>query len=90
MDDFFKSVDSVTGAIKLCNELVELCQWGKFRLTKWISNDRRVIEKVPETERAVSVKAMNECTDMPVERALGVGWDTHQEKAFSTNQKTTS
>ena len=79
MDDFFKSVDSVTRAIKLCNELVELCQRGKFRLTKWISNDRRVIEKVPETERAVSVKTMNECTDMPVERALGVGWDTQRD-----------
>jgi hypothetical protein len=62
MDDFFKSVDSVTRAIKLCNELVELCQRGKFRLSKWISNNRRVIEKVPETERAVSVKTMNECT----------------------------
>ena len=79
MDDFLKSVDSVTRAIKLCNELVELCQRGKFRLTKWISNDRRVIEKVPETERAVSVKTMNECTDMPVERALGVGWDTQRD-----------
>ena len=79
MDDLFKSVDSVTSAIKLCKELIELCQRGKFRLTKWISNDRHVIEKVPETERALSVKSMDERTDMPVERTLGVGWDTQRD-----------
>jgi hypothetical protein len=79
MDDLFKSVDSVASAIKLCKELIELCQRGKFRLTKWISNDRHVIEKVPETERALSVKSMDERTDMPVERTLGVGWDTQRD-----------
>ncbi len=76
MADFFKSVDSVASATKLCKELIELCQKGKFRLTKWILTDRRVIEKVPETERALSVKSMDERADMPVERTLGVGWDT--------------
>ncbi len=79
MGDLFKSVDSVTSAIKLCKELIELCQKGKFRLTKWISNDRHVIEKVPETERALLVKSMDERTDMPVERTLGVGWDTQRD-----------
>ena len=44
MDDFFTSVDLVTTAIKHCKKLVELCQRRKFRLTKWICNDRSVID----------------------------------------------
>lgn len=74
-----RSVDSVATAVKLCNELVGLCQREKFRLTKWISNDRCVIQKIPEAERAASVKTMEESTDMPGERELGVGWNTQQD-----------
>ena len=79
MDDFFKSVESVARALKIYGELVELCKKGKFRLTKWISNEREVIDQVPESERAASVKTIDEHTAMPTERALGVGWDTQQD-----------
>ncbi|XP_028413784.1 uncharacterized protein LOC114536629 [Dendronephthya gigantea] len=51
---------------------------GEFRLTKWIYNDRDV--SIPEPERAASVKAINEYTAMPTERALGVGWDTQRDR----------
>ena len=88
MDDLFKSVDLVGRAIKLCYDLTELCRKGKFRLTKWISNDCRVIENIPETERAASVKAIEGCTDMPVEKALGVGWDIQRDHfTFTIKQR---
>ena len=48
-------------------------------MTKWIYNDRDVISEVPEPERAVSVKAIDEYAAMPVERSLGVGWDTQRD-----------
>lgn len=75
-------------AIKLCYDLTELCQRGKFRLTRWISNDRRVIENIRETERAASVKAIEGCIDMPIERALGVGWDIQRDHfTFTIKQR---
>ena len=90
MDDLFKSVDLVERNIKLCYDLTELCRKGKFRLTKWISNDRRVIENIPGTERAASVKAIKRCTDMPVERsrAFSVGWDIQRDHfTFTIKQR---
>lgn len=44
-------------------------------MTTWISNDRRVLETIPEDKRAKDVKALDlSKDDLPVERALGVRW----------------
>ena len=44
-------------------------------MTKWISNDRRVLETIPEDKRAKDVKALDlSKDDLPVERALDVKW----------------
>ena len=37
---------------------------------------KEVIERIPESERAPSIKVVEEEIVMPVERALGVIWDT--------------
>ncbi|PFX31613.1 hypothetical protein AWC38_SpisGene3557 [Stylophora pistillata] len=47
----------------------------RVRLTKWISPSRRVLETIPEAERAKKVKSLDLSEDdLPVERALGVNW----------------
>ena len=78
VDDCLKSVRSAPEAIPLIGELRELLSKGGFRLTKWISNSRKVIESVPESERAISVKdrLLNR---LPTERALGVRWDVETD-----------
>ena len=76
MDDLFKSVTSTDEAVALQQKLVELLKLAGFNLTKWISNEKEVIEQVPELERAPSIKVLEEYITMPVERALGVIWDT--------------
>ena len=55
VDDLMKSVATSTTAVRLSTQLRELIAKGGFRLTKWLSNDRRVLAEIPETERAVSV-----------------------------------
>ncbi|XP_015761459.1 PREDICTED: uncharacterized protein LOC107340608 [Acropora digitifera] len=70
VDDCLKSVRDEVKAIPLVPDLSKLLSKGGFRLTKWISNSRRVIEYLPISERAVSVK-----DHLPIERALGVRWD---------------
>ena len=79
MDDFFKSVRSSDEALELQQELVEMLNLAGFHLTKWISNEKEVIKHIPESERAPSVKVVEESIIMPMERALGVMWDTSSD-----------
>ena len=79
MDDFFKSVESSSKDLKLQQQLVAMLKLAGFNLTKWISNEKEVIERIPVSERAPSVKVVEEEIVMPVERALGVIWDTNSD-----------
>ena len=64
-------VKSEKEAIQLANQLREILAKGGFRLTKWVSNSREVINSLPESERAASAKDLD-LEKLPVERALGV------------------
>ena len=70
-------------AICLARELRELLSKGGFRLTKWLSNSRKVVESISEAERATAVKNLD--FDHPIiERALGVQWQVSSD-TFSFN-----
>ncbi|XP_067034739.1 uncharacterized protein [Acropora muricata] len=73
VDDCLKSVGSEHGAICLVKELTSRLSKGGFRLTKWLSNSHKVIESIPESERAKSVKDLNFDQTL-IERALRVKW----------------
>lgn len=73
VDDCLKSVGSEEGAISLAKDLTSLLKKGGFRLTKWLSNSRKVLESMPESERAKSVKDLDFDQSL-IERALGVKW----------------
>ena len=73
VDDCLKSVDLEENAIHLSSELSQLLKRGGFRLTKWLSNKRKVVEAVSESYRAASVRALDFDYTL-VERALGVQW----------------
>ena len=47
-------------------------------MTKWISNSRKVIDSIPLSERAGSVKDLL-LDQLPIERALGVRWDVESD-----------
>ena len=76
--DCLKSVPSPSEAIQLIKELCELLAKRSFRLTKFISNDREVIESVPEPDRAKSVANLD-LDKLPIERALGVHWNVESD-----------
>lgn len=80
VDDCLKSVTTVQAAMQRVQDLMELCQKGGFRLTKWISNSREVLASVPEDDRAKEVKDMDLTGDnLPTERALGVSWFVEED-----------
>ena len=51
---------------------VEKYARGGLRLHKFISNDRAVIESIPESERAADVKLDIPSEQLPIERVLGM------------------
>ena len=73
VDDCLKSVKSDEDAISQVRDFTEPLKKRGFRLTKWLSNSRTVVESVPESERAMSVKDLD-FDRIPIERALGVHW----------------
>jgi len=46
---------------------------GGLRLTKWMSNSRKVLDSILEVERAPSVVKLEPGESLPNDRALGVG-----------------
>ena len=84
VDDYLMSVPDESTAISHVREIRSLLSKGGFRLHKWMSTSKRVLETIEPTERAGAVKEINEDTDLPRERALGVHWNV-QTDAFIFN-----
>ncbi|XP_072037120.1 uncharacterized protein [Amphiura filiformis] len=80
VDDCLQSVSTVSDGVCLAKDLISICAQGGFRLTKWISNNREVLESIPKEERAKEVKELNlECDTLPSERALGLQWQVEAD-----------
>ena len=79
VDDCLQSVKTTDLAQRLVGQLCAILARGGFRLTKWLSNDRDVIQSVPEMERAGSVKEIDLEKELPVERTLGVQWNVERD-----------
>ena len=79
VDDCLKSVDTPQQAVKIALELGELLKKGGFRLAKWASNSKELLECFPPEDRSAgSTAAMTD--DSPLEeRALGVYWDIESD-----------
>ena len=75
VDDGLKSVSSPSQAIDIINKTKEMCTKGGLRLHKFISNSKRVIDEIPQEDRAKEIKDLDLLHDkLPVERALGIQW----------------
>lgn len=80
VDDGLISVENVDAAIKLVQETRNVCAKGKLRLHKFISNDRKVMESIPVSERASSVQDVELGSDeLPVQTVLGVKWSVNSD-----------
>ena len=78
MDDLLKSVRDETSATQLQKELTALLARGGFRLTKWSSSSREVLSQIPSQEMA-SPSVNLDLDELPVERSLGLLWDTETD-----------
>ena len=68
-DDCLKSLPLKTKAITLADSLRNLLSRGDFRLTKWVSNSREVLEAIHEVGRSCSTSSRG-----PVVYRIGLVW----------------
>ncbi|XP_070547394.1 uncharacterized protein [Ptychodera flava] len=80
VDDMLKPTSTVTEGKTLAEGLIDTCKKSGFKLTKWISNTRPVLEAIPEEQRATEVKNLDlEQDDLPMEHALGMQWNVESD-----------
>ena len=78
VDDCLASRANEEEAISLISQLSELLQKGGFNITKWVSNSGRVLQTIPQADRAVKSDSLHLPTHNPDARALGLSWSTKQ------------
>ncbi|XP_071482161.1 uncharacterized protein [Diadema antillarum] len=75
VDDGLQSMLTAQEVIQLITKTKLLCEKGGLHLHKFVSNNREVLNAVPEEDRAKNVREINlQHDDLPIERALGVQW----------------
>ena len=80
IDDGIASVDSEEEAVRLINSTREMCARGGFQLHKLLSNRVNVLKSVPPESRCSGLQSLDVGTgSLPVQRALGVEWDTETD-----------
>ena len=78
LDDFLKSVNDVTTASMLQQEITSLLARGCFRLTKWSSSSQEVLSQIPNKELACPTLNLD-LDNLPLERTLGMKWNTDSD-----------
>jgi len=83
VDNCLKSVKGVKEAIQLIKELSMLLKTGGFHLMKYLNNCREVLSAIDHEDLDPRVKTLyldNLFVDLPVNRTLGVFWNTENDE----------
>ncbi len=80
VDDGLVSVNSIEKANKLVKEAQEVLAKGKLCLHKFVSNSRKVLSSIPESERASGVNNVDlNYNDLPMQSVLGIKWNIESD-----------
>ena len=75
VDDLLHSSKDEEIALNVITKVRAMCAAGGFKLTKFASNSRKILQSIKADELAKDFKELNLSTEkLPVERALGVCW----------------
>ena len=77
VDDVCCSCKSADSAIDLTDQLSKLLKSGGFHLTKFLSNNQKVLSSIPQKDFAESVDLDRDC--LPAQKALGVYWNASSD-----------
>ena len=82
LDDFAFGRDELNKAVELQQSAKELMEKVAFNLTKWSSNSKKVLDVIPEEDRASSsVISLNPdpCDQCNTMKALSLKWETSKD-----------
>ena len=78
MDDYLESFNDVNKPIYTAHSVRKMLSNRGFYLTKWISNSSFILRSLPTSD--ISPKIVDlDFNELPVERALGIIWDTKSD-----------
>ena len=77
VNDVLTSVSDVETGIKLVDGLWSMFTKADFHLTKWLSNDERVLASLPEELTLIQPHLID---SRPQERVLGVEWSVQSDE----------
>ena len=73
MDDFLSSFHEISVATKVFVDVINILQKGSFRLTKFISNNRSILQALPTNNVFPKLTEINlSVNDIPIEQALEI------------------
>ena len=78
VDDVCWLCKSEDSAIEFIDQLRNLLKSGGFHLTKFLSNNQRVLSSIPQKDLAPSVDLDRDC--LPAQKALGVYWNPSSDR----------
>ena len=74
--DLLKSVVDEDKAMKVIKEVKAMCASGCFRVNKFLSNSKKVLQSIRLDDRRARVKNKDLLANFPSENAFGVRWNT--------------
>ena len=72
MDDFLKSSECVKDLISIATQLLRLLSNKGFRLTKWISSSRIILDQLPTVELEIKSKIKDLTYENSFKKVLGL------------------
>ena len=76
VDNLCKSCTSVKQAISLVDQLRRLLSSGGFRITKFLSNNKQVLDSIPPEDHAAAI----DDRQLPTHKTLGVFWNAETDQ----------
>ena len=77
MDDLWKSCASAEQAISLVDQLRRLLSSGGFRITKFLSKNKQVLDSIPPVDHAAAI----DDRQLPTHKTLGVFWNAETDQS---------
>ena len=75
VDDLLASKEDIESTIASISSVRKMCAAGGFHLTKFTSNEKKILESIAPADRSKEVQKCDLTVDkLPVERALGIQW----------------
>ena len=80
MDDFLSSFHEISDALKVCVDVINILQKGDSRLTKFISNNRSMLQALPTSSVSPKLTEINlAVNDILIERSVGILWNPEKD-----------